>query len=81
LQALKEKLTETEVELKFAKEESERLRKHSEKMDEHKTASIRKDHLIKNLRAQIEKVQTVSDAQKEEDAAKQADLERKMRLF
>lgn len=77
--ALKEKLLETEATLQAVTDECERVRAANEKLEAFKTASQRKDQIVKSLREQLQKQQEAVEAMKAEHEAKHAECEKKGR--
>lgn len=79
LQALKDKISELEHEIVILKEENERLKKNTDKSDAMKASMGRKDTLIANMKAQIEKLKTELEECKHQELVSQAENEKRIK--
>jgi hypothetical protein len=79
LQALKDKVIELEAELKVANEDNEKLKKLCERFDDFKSTLARKEVVIKNMKAQLDKAKSDIEELKEINAVAKTEAEKKIR--
>ena len=79
MQALKDKVTEQEGELRTLQEENSKLQKLGERAESLKGAIVRKDGTILQLKAQVEKLQLQIDALRGSELQMQAEAEKRIK--